>query len=91
MFSVGIEWAQESDTLYLQLSENPIVRSVEFTPDVIFDLDLDDVVVGIDIQHLSEVVKERIEGAVTATHRLGEAVQGYIAPGKQKGGRLVYA
>ena len=41
-----------------QISDQPISHSFEMTPDIIIDLDKDNAVVGIDFQHVTELVKE---------------------------------
>ena len=58
MPSLGVKWGKESDSLYLQFTDNPVSHSVELTSDVILDLDAGNDVVGIDIQHVSDVLKE---------------------------------
>lgn len=58
MLKPGIEWNKDADTLYFQISDNPISHSFEITRDVIVDLDAGNAVVGIDIQNVTEVISE---------------------------------
>ncbi len=46
---------QDTDSLYIDLSEKTSVDSREVTPDVILDFDADNELVGIDVQHASRV------------------------------------
>jgi len=46
----------ETDSLYIDLSANVSVDSIEVTPGVVLDLDAEGRPVGIDIDHASEVV-----------------------------------
>ena len=52
---MNIEISHESDAVYIKLSDKTIAISKEVTPDVIVDLDADGNVVGIDLQHVSEL------------------------------------
>lgn len=46
----------ETDSLYIDLSERPSVDSREVAPGVILDFDAEGRLVGIDIDHASQVV-----------------------------------
>jgi uncharacterized protein YuzE len=46
----------ETDSLYINLSERPSVDSREVAPGVILDFDAEGRLVGIDIDHASQVV-----------------------------------
>ncbi len=46
----------ETDSLYIELAERPSVDSREVVPGVVLDFDVDGRLVGIDIDHASEVV-----------------------------------
>ncbi len=48
---------EAADSVYLQFGNQPISHSVELTGDIIIDLDEENAVVGMDIQHMSEVMK----------------------------------
>lgn len=54
-----------SDSMYLHFTDKPISHSVEMSPDIIIDLDEDNGVVGIDVQHMSILFNE----AVTPTRQ----------------------
>ena len=52
----------ETDSLYIDLSERTSVDSQEIAPGVVIDFDADGHVVGIDIDHASEVANlSRVE------------------------------
>lgn len=46
----------DTDSLYIDLSDRPGVNSREVSPGVVIDLDAKGRIVGIDIQHASDVV-----------------------------------
>ena len=46
----------ETDSLYIDLSEKPSAESQEVKPGIVLDFDADGNLVGIDIDHASEVV-----------------------------------
>ena len=48
-----IEYDQDTDSLYIELSSREIVDSVEVQPGFVLDLDGAGLVVGIDIEHAS--------------------------------------
>ena len=56
----NIEKGTSSDSMYVQLSDEPVSYSVELSPDIIIDVTEDNTVVGIDIQYVSEVL-ERVQ------------------------------
>ena len=55
---LGIEVSGEADSMYIRFSDEPISHSVELSPDVILDLAENDVVVGVDLQHVSALQNE---------------------------------
>lgn len=46
----------ETDSLYIDLSERPSANSQEVAPGVVLDFDADGHLVGLDIDHASQVV-----------------------------------
>lgn len=46
----------DTDSLYIDLSDRPSVDSREVTPEVVIDVDAEGRIVGIEIQHASEIV-----------------------------------
>ncbi len=46
----------ETDTLYIELSENPSADSQEVAPNVVLDFDTEGHLVGIDLDHASKFV-----------------------------------
>lgn len=46
----------DTDSLYIDLADRPSLDSWEVTPDVVIDVDAEGRIVGIEIQHASEVV-----------------------------------
>ena len=84
-----------SDSLYVRFSESPISVSVELHPDVILDVDVNGTVVGIDFQHVAELMAEAQTvqgiGGMGAAAMPGEV---YSPPEQLQGvggqGRLVY-
>ena len=67
-----IDRDHQADALYIQLDhQRTINHTVELTPDILIDVAEDDTVVGIDIQHFSQLVKEGPQApGTTPTHRL---------------------
>ncbi len=57
-----------TDSVYIHVSAKPISYSIELTGDMILDIANDNTVVGIDIQHVSELVKEH-----SARKQMGDA------------------
>ncbi len=55
---------QKSDTLYVEFSDQPISHTYEYTRDVLFDLAEDNTIVGVDIQHASEVLSGDVDSMV---------------------------
>jgi len=52
----------ETDSLYIDLAERPSVESQEVAPGVVLDFDTEGRLVGIDIDHASQVVNlSRVE------------------------------
>lgn len=45
----------ETDSLYIDLADRPGVEAEEVRPGVVFDLDAEGRLVGIDIEHASEI------------------------------------
>jgi len=50
------QYYQDTDSLYIELSDKPSVDSDEVAPGVVLDFDAEGHVVGIDIDHASEIV-----------------------------------
>lgn len=48
------EYFQDTDTLYIHLREGPAAEAREIAPDMVVDLDADNRVIGIEIEHASE-------------------------------------
>lgn len=46
----------DTDSLYIELSANPGVDSLEVAPGVVVDFDVDGEIVGIDIDHALKVI-----------------------------------
>ncbi len=46
----------ETDSLYIEFSENPSADSEEIAPNVVLDFDADRNLVGIDIDHASKII-----------------------------------
>lgn len=46
----------ETDSLYIELTENPSADSRELQPGIVLDLDAEGNLVGLDIDHASKVV-----------------------------------
>jgi len=56
------DYYPETDSLYIDLAERPSVDSREIAPGVVLDFDAEGRLVGIDIDHASQVVNlSRIE------------------------------
>jgi uncharacterized protein YuzE len=51
-----LHYDQETDSLYIDLNERPSVDSREIQDGVVIDFDAQGRIVGIDIQHASEVL-----------------------------------
>lgn len=66
MTSPQIEWAPASDTIYLLFRDVPVSYSVELAPDIIADLDSDNVVVGLDVQNVMKVLQEQGQSTLSA-------------------------
>ena len=73
----NIEKGTSSDSMYVQLSDEPVSYSVELSPDIIIDVTEDNTVVGIDIQYVSEVLVERVQHAESpaAANKLDYSLQ----------------
>lgn len=63
---IHVESDPEADSLYLRFGDKPISFSVEVTPDFILDIAEDNTVVGMDLQHLTAVLKERANAGSTS-------------------------
>jgi uncharacterized protein YuzE len=64
----------ETDSLYIDLSENNSAESIEVNPGVVIDLDKDGKIVGIDIDHASRVVDlSRLEAKSLPVNNLSVA------------------
>ena len=46
----------DTDTLYIDLADRPSVDSDEVSPDIVLDMDADNNIVGIEIEHASSNV-----------------------------------
>ena len=56
------EYYQDTDSLYIDLSEKPSVDSDEVAPGIVLDFDENGNIVGIDIDHASKFVNlSRVE------------------------------
>lgn len=75
-----VESDELADSLYLHLSEKAISHSIELDADVILDVAEDRTVVGIDLQHVGDMLKE------VASKRVGGKPSG-----KSASLRVVYA
>ncbi len=51
-----LHYDRETDSLYIDLNERPSADSREIQEDIVIDLDTNGRIVGIDIQHASEVL-----------------------------------
>ena len=51
-----LHYYEETDSLYIDLSEKPGVESEEVAPGVVLDFDADGHLVGIDVDHASKVL-----------------------------------
>jgi len=54
---IKIDYFEETDTLYIKLSENPSVYSAEVEEGIVFDYDENNLVVGIEIENFSKRYK----------------------------------
>lgn len=59
------EFDEESDALYIKVSDKPIAISEEVTPDIIRDISADGVTVGLDVQHASVVSSIELANALS--------------------------
>jgi len=53
---VKFHYYPDTDVLYIELSERPSIDSREVAPGVVLDFDENNRLVGLDIQHASQVV-----------------------------------
>jgi uncharacterized protein YuzE len=53
---VKLQYDRETDSLYIDLNARPSVDSREIQDGVVIDLDVKGRIVGIDIQHASEIL-----------------------------------
>jgi uncharacterized protein YuzE len=68
---VRLFYDSKTDSLYIDLNQRPGVDALEIVPGVVIDVDADGQVVGIDIQHASQVVDmERLETTEFPARRL---------------------
>jgi len=51
-----LHYYEETDSLYIDLSEKPGIESEEVAPGVVLDFDADGHLVGIDVDHASKVL-----------------------------------
>jgi uncharacterized protein YuzE len=51
-----MKYYKDTDSLYIDLSEKASVESLEVTPGIVIDFDKDDNIVGIDIDHASQIL-----------------------------------
>ncbi len=51
-----LSYFSNTDTLYIVLADRPSVDSDEVSPDIVLDMDADNNVVGIEIEHASSNV-----------------------------------
>ena len=51
-----LQYDRETDSLYIDLNARPSVDSREVQDGVVLDFDADEQIVGIDIQHASEIL-----------------------------------
>jgi uncharacterized protein YuzE len=68
---VKLHYYQETDSLYIDLSERVSADSSEVAPGVVLDFDAEGRLVGIDIDHASSVVN--LSQLVTESLPLGKA------------------
>jgi uncharacterized protein YuzE len=65
-----LNYDQETDSLYIDLNARPSVNSREIQDGIVIDLDADGRIVGIDIQHASEL----LDLATVETHSLPASI-----------------
>ena len=51
-----LHYYEETDSLYIDLTDRPGVESTEVAPGVVLDFDADGYLVGIDVDHASKVL-----------------------------------
>lgn len=77
--SIKPHYYPESDSLYLELTERPSVDSREVAPGVVLDFDAEEHVVGIDIDHASEItgltLSEGSESHLSKVPALGKSAR----------------
>ena len=83
-----------SDSLYVQMVDSQIAVSVELHPHIILDLDVNGTVVGIDFQHVTELLAET-ENEATGIREFQiaasqDAIPPYLERNRVDPGRLVY-
>jgi uncharacterized protein YuzE len=66
-----LNYDQETDSLYIDLNARPSVNSREIQDGIVIDLDADGRIVGIDIQHASEL----LDLATVETHSLPASIK----------------
>lgn len=67
-----IDYFADTDTLYIQLSENKSSESEEIVQDFVLDFDTSKQVVGIEIEHASKVVDlNKLESDIPTKNKLG--------------------
>ncbi len=54
--SMKLNYDKNTDSLYIELSENPSVDSNEVSNGVVWDFDKSGILVGIDVQHASQTL-----------------------------------
>ena len=55
---LNVERGTVANTLYIQVSDQPVAHSFEWTEDIILDLDENNALVGIDIQNITDVLQK---------------------------------
>lgn len=73
-----LSWREQADEIYIQLSDNHISHSVEWTPDVVMDVAADNEVVGIQIRYVKELLREDRDASV----RIADPREAYGPGGK---------
>ena len=56
-----IDWVPASDAIYFLFRDAPVSHSVEYAPDIIIDLDENGVVVGLDVQNVTQLIRESVQ------------------------------
>lgn len=54
--AMKMKYYKDTDSLYIDLSEKTSVESLEVAPNIVIDLDENDNIVGIDIDHASKIL-----------------------------------